>query len=129
VTRIRDDDDGQVWLEVVSAVDYLTEMHRPGLTVWDALDEAIRWWTAELLDPRDGFTPSARYELPWHDPDPLRSTIERLLAAVGPADAPGGHPLPDVLRAALAAWVAAMADEFNDGHRFAHAQARTDRVV
>jgi hypothetical protein len=128
VTSIWEADDGGEWLEVVSAVVYLTEMHRPGLTVWDALDEAIRWWTAELLDPRDGFAPAVRYELPWHDPDPLRSTLERLLAAVAPADAPGGHPLSDALRAALTVWVAAMANEFNDGHRFTQPRSRTDRV-
>ena len=36
---VRDADEGGVWLQIVSAVDYLTETHRPGLTVWDALDE------------------------------------------------------------------------------------------
>mgnify|MGYP006883575816 CR=1 FL=1 len=33
----------QVWLDVVSAVDYLSRGHRPGLTVYDALEEALRW--------------------------------------------------------------------------------------
>ena len=76
-----------------------------------------------------GFPPPAHFELPWDDPDPLRSTVERLLAAVAPADVPGGHALPDVFGAALAVWVAAIADEFNDGRRFYHPRTRSDRVL
>jgi hypothetical protein len=124
-----DADHGGVWLEVVSAVDYLAAAHRPGFTVWDALDEAIRWWTAEHLDPRSGFSPHRVVDLPWHDPDPLRSTIERLLAAVAPADTPHGTTLSDALSAALAAWVTAMADGFNDGQPFATPQPRLDRRI
>jgi hypothetical protein len=122
-------DHGGVWLEVVSAVDYLAAAHRPGLTVWDAVDEAIRWWTMELLDPRAGFPPHHGVELPWCDPDPLRSTIERLLAAVAPASGPDGAALPDALTAALATWVGAMADEFNDGQAFAPPEQRLDRRI
>jgi hypothetical protein len=129
MTIPRDLDDGAVWLEVASAVDYLAGTHRPGFTVWDALDEALRWWTAELLDPRDGFPPRRALELPWHDPDPLRSTIEALLTVVPPADAPGANALGDVFIAALAAWLAVMADEFNDGHRFASPHPRLDEPV
>jgi hypothetical protein len=122
-------DHGAVWLEVVSAVDYLAAAHRPGLTVWDALDEAIRWWTAEHLEPRMGFSPNRVVDLPWHDPDPLRSTIERLLAAVAPADTPEGTTLPDALSAALGAWLTTMADGFNDSHPFAPPQPRLDRRI
>ena len=113
-----------VWLEAVAAVDYLTDTHRPRLTLWDALDEAIRWWTAELLDPRDGFPARRAAELPWSDPDPLRSSIEELLAAVPPAASTGAIALGDVLTAALAAWLVAMAEDFNDGHRFGSTAAR-----
>jgi hypothetical protein len=117
-------DHGAVWLEVVSAVDYLAAVHRPGFTVWDALDEAVRWWTAELLDPRHGFPDRRPGELPWHDPDPLRSTIEVLLGAVAPAignDIPG---IADAFTAALASWLAVTADEFNDGDPFGPPAAR-----
>jgi hypothetical protein len=107
--------DRAVWLEVVGAVDYLSVTHRFGLTVWDALEEAIRWWLTDRVD--HGIEPAA---LPWDDPDPLRSTMERLtgtVAAVGMLD---GAALPDVLTDALAAWLLRMAARFNDGHRFAH---------
>src|SRR6516164_5016212 len=113
-----------VWLEALAAVDYLAETHRPRLTLWDALDEAIRWWTAELLDPRDGFPARRAAELPWSDPDPLRSSIEELLAAVPPAASTGAAALGDVFTAALAAWLVAMAEDFNDGHRFGSTAAR-----
>jgi hypothetical protein len=102
----------------MAAVDYLTDTHRPGFTLWDALDEAIRWWTVELLDPRDGFPARRAVELPWDDPDPLRSSIEALLDAVPPAESPAASALGDVLTAATAAWLAVMSDAFNDGHRF-----------
>ena len=46
-----------MWLEAVAAVEDLTDTHRPRLTLWDALDQAIRWWTAELLDPATGSPP------------------------------------------------------------------------
>jgi hypothetical protein len=122
-------DDGAVWLEVVAAVDYLAAVHRPGLTVWGALDEAVRWWTAELLDPCDGFTGRRVVELPWNDRDPLRSAIEGLLSSVPSADTPAADSLGDAFAASLAAWLVVMADEFNDGHRFATARTGLDPVV
>jgi hypothetical protein len=115
-------DDRRVWLEVVAAVDYLTDSHRPGLTVWDALDEAIRWWTAELVDPRDGFPGRRSVELPWSDPDPLRSSIEALLTVVPAAESLGAGTLGDVLAGAMAAWLVVMAEDFNEGHRFGAAE-------
>jgi hypothetical protein len=122
-------DHGAVWLEVVSGVDYLAGAHRPGLTVWDALDEAIRSWTAEFLDPRGGFPQPRAVEVPWADPDPLRSTIERLLAAVPAPDSFGGVGLADAFSDALAAWLERMADEFNDGMPFTTPQPRLDRRI
>ena len=122
-------DHGAVWLEAFSAADYLAGAHRPGFTVWDALDEATRWWTAEFLDPRDGFPQLRTVELPWDDPDPLRSTIERLLAAVPTPDTFGGVALADAFCDALAAWLERMADEFNDGMPFTTPQPRLDRRI
>ena len=31
------------WPEVATAIDYLAGLERPGFTVWDAVDEAVRW--------------------------------------------------------------------------------------
>ena len=109
---------GRVWVDVLGAVAYISLTHRPGLSVWDALEEAIRWWSIDRLGPSEGFPDPILSELPWNDPDPLRSSIERLLAAVGPAGTTDGHVLSDVLTSALVVWVDRMAELYNDGHHF-----------
>lgn len=111
----------RVWPDVLGAVEYISETHRPGLSVWDALEEAIRWWSIDRLAPSDGFPDPLLSELPWNDPDPLRSSIERLLAAVGPAGTTDGHALSDVLTSALAVWVDQMVKRYNDGRHFRRA--------
>ena len=80
-----------VWLEIVGAVDYLSVTHRFGLSVWDALEEALRWWITDRFD--QGTEPAP---LPWDDPDPLRSTLERVVgsvAAVGTLDTALRRPM------------------------------------
>jgi hypothetical protein len=79
--------------------------------------------------PTSGLRAPPAVDLPSHDPDPLRSTLERLLAAVAPADTPDGTTLPEVLSAALAAWLTVMAEEFNDDLPFAAPQPRLDTRV
>ena len=45
---VEDLTEGGSWLlELVAAVDFLGRGDRHGLTVWDALEEAMRWWSAE----------------------------------------------------------------------------------
>jgi hypothetical protein len=112
--------DSRVWMEVVAAVDYLSATHRLGFTVWDAVEEAIRWWTVDYVTPTDDLPDAAFAELPWDDPDPLRSTLERLLGAAAPLGVTDGHHLSDVLSSALRVWVLRMAILYNDGHQFAH---------
>lgn len=114
-----------VWLEVVAAVDFLGEHHRPGLTVWSALEEAVRWWAADFVAPPGDSAVAVPADLPWNDPDPLRSSMERLLATVGGAGVPDGHAMDDVLTAALSVWLRYMSNSFNEGHRFAHPAPRT----
>ena len=64
-------------------------------------------------------------ELPWgDDPDPLRTGLERLLACTSGAGGPDGLEMGAILTAALDAWVRRMADQYNDGHRFAHPAPR-----
>lgn len=45
---------GACLLDLVAAVDFLRRGDRNGLTVWDALEEAIRWWTAERVSAIEG---------------------------------------------------------------------------
>ena len=93
--------DGGTWLlDLVAAVDHLRRGLRPGLTVWDAIEEAVR---------------SA--EPDWDDPDPLRTTLTDLLSrTVGPADLE--------LQAGVRRWALAMAECFNDGHHWPHPAPR-----
>jgi hypothetical protein len=105
-------DQGGCWREAASAVDYLADTTRDGLTVWGALTEAITAWMAG--DDDEGHDA----HVPWDDPDPLRTALERLLATSPPATSPGGVPLGELLGAALASWVRERADEVNDGHPF-----------
>lgn len=106
-------DHGDIWDQTAAAVAYLAGMTRPGLTVWDALDEAVRDWLGALHDVDTGTGGS-----PWDDPDPLRTSLGALLGSTAPAGSPGGDPLGDVLSAALAGWVQQTAEDVNDGHRF-----------
>jgi hypothetical protein len=116
--------DAEVWLDVVAAVDYLSTTHRLGFTVWEAVEEAIRWWTIDYTTPTDDLADAAFAELPWDDPDPLRSTLERLLGVVAPAGVTDGHDLAAVLSSALLVWVDRMTILYNDGHRFSHPTPR-----
>ncbi len=105
------------WLEVVAAVQYLGTTHRPGLSVWDALAEAVRWWVEGTSSQGD---PSReRCSLPWRDPDPLRSALESILRVASPAGTLDGHGVPAVMDGALCNWLDAMATAFNDDRSFA----------
>jgi hypothetical protein len=117
----------QTWLDVISAVDYLSRGHRHGLTVYDAIEEALRWHTATLVSGVDDtLAIVAAAELPWDDPDPLRTALERLVLHHPPAtdeESTSAHAIHD----ALTCWVQAMADQYNDGHHWAH--PRTVRTI
>jgi hypothetical protein len=106
-----DDSSSACWAEVVAAVEYLAQSERLGITVWDALDEAIRLW-AEQWFAGVG-RPAARIE-----EDPLRISVEVLLRSVASGAIPGGQPLALVLTAALELWLAEMRDEHNQGQPF-----------
>lgn len=113
----------ETWLDVVAAVDYIAATHRPGLTVWGALEEAVRWWMAARLDPLGEF-PSPPTDLPWADLDPMRTCLQELLATLGPVGSMDGHPLEDALNAALGAWQLEMSRQFNDGQMFGRWRVR-----
>lgn len=100
-------DDGATWLlDLVATVDHLRRGHRPGLTVWDALEEALRWSLPDL--ERDEA---------WATPDPLADTLHRALAQVD-------TPVAVALQAAVRHWVTAMAERCNGGHHWPHPQPR-----
>ncbi len=121
--EVTDDDWKQhsdVWLQVLGAVEFLAEHHRPGVSVWDVVEEAGRWWIADRLNPPEDHDAPVTTELPWDDPDPLRTVLEGLLASVPPVGLPGGVTVADALLAALDVWLGYMSNTYNDGAAFAH---------
>jgi hypothetical protein len=109
----------QVWLDVVSAVDYLSQGHRPGLTVYDALEEALRWRGVLPISGYDELPPSELSHLPWSDPDPLRTALVQLMESSPPTTDPGSAT-SDVVHDALRKWVEEMSKRFNESRDWAH---------
>lgn len=102
---------GGTWLlDLVATVDHLRRGVRPDITVWDAIEEALRWHTPSA----DGQQPD---EPGWGDPDPLRTTLIRFLQhATGPAGAEA--------QVAVRHWIVAIAARYNDGHHWPHPMPR-----
>lgn len=99
--------EGGTWmLDLVAAVDHLRRGHRPDLTVWDALEEAVRWTTSH--DDNDTV---------WDTPDPLAVALGQLLDKT---DA----PVADTLQGAVRRWVMAMAGRYNNGQHWPHPTPR-----
>ena len=91
MTTKPDADTGGVLLDVVAATDYLSATHRLGLTIWEAVEEALRWWTTDRLTLPGDLPDGDLSDLPWgDDPDPLRTGVERLLPAPAAPAAPTG---------------------------------------
>ena len=109
--------DESVVVEVISATRFLSaSLIRPGLGVWDALEESIRWWTAaQVATEPDGVR---LVDVPWDDPDPLRSALEHLLTSQPSVGAVDGHTVADIITAALTDWLTVMAQRHTDEHRF-----------
>jgi hypothetical protein len=79
--------------ELVAAVTWLQRGAMPGLTVWDAIEQALRWRSGTDAD--------------WREPDPLRAALQ--IAIVNP------RALSDVLAEAIRSWLTATSQSFNDG--------------
>lgn len=72
--------------ELVAAVAWLRRDAMPGLTIWDAIEQALRWRSGTEAD--------------WRAPDPLR-------AALKVASIEQGVPLERQLAEAIRLWLAA----------------------
>jgi hypothetical protein len=108
-------EEGGTWLlDLVAAVDHLRRGIRPGITVWDAIEEAIRWHTpGPDTDQSDGIEPA------WGDPDPLRGTLIRFLGC----DMNSG-PTAVGAQTAVRHWVLTTAARYNDGRHWPHPAPR-----
>ena len=85
---------GGLLLQLVAAVDYLGRGFRPGFTVWDAIEEALRW--------------HGEIEPGWTDPDPLLRTLRLSFSSTAHRSA------ADTLAVAIRHWVDAAAAAYND---------------
>jgi hypothetical protein len=110
---------GMHLLDLVAAVDYLARGLRHDFTVWDALEEALRWWLTEqtaLTSDAIDDPASARA-----DDDPLHARLDQLLNRLTEDPA---VTTADVLELAVRHWATAMAERFNAGYHWPHPTAR-----
>jgi len=99
--------EGGSWLlDLVAAVDHLCRGYRPGFTVWDALEEAVRWELAESDN-----------DTIFDSKDPLATTLHHLTTMPTPSTA-------DVMQTAVRRWVTATAHRYNNGHHWSHPASR-----
>jgi hypothetical protein len=89
---VHGDDGTALMTELVAAVRWLRRGAMPCLTIWDAIDQALRWQSQTSAD--------------WNEPDPLRTALQIAIADTR-------RPLAHMLEAALRAWLAATSQSFN----------------
>ena len=93
LTSVPLDDGGTLLLDLVAAVDYLRRGVFPGFTVWDAIEQALRW--------------HANIEADFTDPDPLVRALRLAMFAIS-ADSAA------TLSVSLRSWLAATAEVHNE---------------
>jgi hypothetical protein len=99
-------------LDLVAAVDFLRRGDRIGLTVWEALEEAIRWWVAERVSAIDGVPDPDVADLRWADDQALEHALSGLLAA---AQLQSQLSIDLALQQAIRRWSATMSTHHNGG--------------
>ena len=85
----------EIFNELTAAVGWLRRGAIPGLTVWDAFEQALRW--------------QLRVEPDWNEPDPLRAVLLATLMASADQSA------ESVIAGAVRGWLDATAATFNEG--------------
>ena len=110
--------DGCAWtLDAIAAIDFLRHGDRHSLTLFEVLEEAIRWWIDERVALITGVADPDIAEIGWGDLDPLRSTLTGLLA-VTTIDEP--VRISVAIQQALRHWGATMSTIHNDGDPWPH---------
>jgi hypothetical protein len=97
LTSMPVDDGGGLLLELVAAVDYLRRGVFPGFTVWDGIEQALRW--------------HVNIEADFAESDPLARAIRVAIAQTGQSSA-------SALDAAIRAWIDSTSAVYNEGHRW-----------
>ena len=89
------DDGGELLTQLVAAVNFLRRGASPGLTVWDAMEQALRIF--------------GNFEADWLDPDPLMRAIRVSTSIIGHLTT------AEVITAAIREWLSAMSSIYNEG--------------
>lgn len=108
-------------LDLVAAVDFLRRGDRLGLTIWEALEEAIRWWVAERVSAIDGVPDPEIADLRWADHEALHHALSGLLAAV---QLQPPITVDVALQQAVRRWSATMSSRHNGGDPWPHPSER-----
>ena len=108
-------------LDVIAAVDFLRRGDRRTLTLWAAIEEALRWWVAERSALLDGVTDPEPHTPRLGDDDPLRGTLTQLIATAGQEEP---VHIGAALQQALRRWSTAMGDQYNDQRNWPHPSQR-----
>lgn len=112
---------GGTWLlELVAAVDFLRRGDRHGLTVWDAIEEAVRLWVAERVSTIDGVPDPDFAELGWADASALDRSLGRMLDVL---DREPPVPAAVAMQQAIRRWLDLVASVHNDGQPWGDAAA------
>lgn len=107
--------DAGTWLlDLIAAVDHLRRGYRPNLTIWDALEEALRSTNPSQHDDGGGGDTD---ETIWMHPDPLAATLRHTLDTAE-------QPIAERFQQAIRHWVTINADHHNNGHYWPHPTAR-----
>lgn len=87
-------DDGiDLFTELIAAVAWLRRGAMPGLTMWDAIEKALRFQANAAMD--------------WHNADPLRTSLQKVLDG-------RSSPVDQCIAAAFRVWLDATASLFNE---------------
>ena len=109
--------EGRSWLlDLVAAVDYLRRGIRPNITVWDAIEEALRWWNEEQLATNGALAPELSEGF-WEWEDPLRVVLRGLIDILDHGD---NLDAATVAQQAIRRWTTIMGARFNAGYPWPH---------
>jgi hypothetical protein len=103
---------GSLLVDVASVVDHMRSGVRPGLTVWIAVEEALKWWTEEAQTLDHGVPRADDLDFHLEDPDPLRTALVRFVDAIDDTDQ---LTAGEAFQQAIRRWVTTMSDHYNKG--------------
>jgi hypothetical protein len=112
-------DGGTHLLDLVAATDHLARGIRHDFTVWDALEEALRWWLADQAALDTGAL-DGDLDPPRDGSDPLSDHLARIVEYIDDSTVTAG----EILQQAVRRWATETANRYNAGHHWPRRTAR-----